>query len=100
MPVVQTRVNAPRVLVWGARGFIGRHLVPELVARGSAVDVLRRRDTPGPNLPWASRVTWHDLTNDDTRASFGHALAKATVVFNLAGSSGAVESNRRPVDSL
>jgi len=100
MTPLHANTDASRVLVWGARGFIGRHLVAELLARGYTVDVLRRADNPGPTLPWASQVTWHDLAAVDTAAVFERALAQATVVFNLAGSSGAVESNRLPIHSL
>jgi UDP-glucose 4-epimerase len=100
MTSVHANTGVPRVLVWGGRGFIGRHLVAELLARGYAVDVLRRGDAPGPALPWSSQVTSHELKGDDMRAAFKRALANARVVFNLAGSSGAVESNRRPIASL
>lgn len=90
-----------RVLVWGARGFIGRHLVSALIAAGADVSVLARarRRTLAP--PWSDRVTWHEYTpGHDNRKDFLTAAEGASVIFNLAGSSGAVGSNLRPEDSL
>ncbi len=97
---MQTSFNAPRVVVWGARGFIGRHLVPELLARKYAVAVLTRGGSADRPPSWSSQVAWHELTSADDRTGFSRALANATIVFNLAGSSGAVSSNRHPVESL
>jgi UDP-glucose 4-epimerase len=92
--------NAPRALVFGARGFIGRHLVAELLAREYAVAVLTRNRSAGPTPSWAAQVTWHELGSADDDAGFASALAGGGVVFNLAGSSGAVISNRLPIESL
>jgi UDP-glucose 4-epimerase len=87
-----------RALVWGGRGFIGRQLVAELLRRGRDVAVVtRRRCDPDP--AWASRVVWHEL-NRGSRQVWAEALADAAVVYNLAGSSGAVASNRSPRQSL
>jgi UDP-glucose 4-epimerase len=55
----------------------------------------------GGQPAWAADVTWHELPpGSDARAGFAHALAGATLVYNLAGSSGAVASNQQPLDSL
>jgi UDP-glucose 4-epimerase len=85
--------------VWGARGFIGRHLVTHLLAHGWNVRVLARPAwQPAP--PWADDVDWVVLDAADRARSFDAALEDATTVFNLAGSSGAVASNRNPLESL
>jgi UDP-glucose 4-epimerase len=97
--IVTPTIRAARVLVWGARGFIGRHLVSELLARGRVVAVLTRGGA-GVEPSWRDRVTWHDLGCGSRRAIFAAALADADVVYNLAGSSGAVASNRAPRTSL
>ena len=45
-----------KILVTGATGFIGQHLVAELVQRGHAVTALARRAEPARALPWCDRV--------------------------------------------
>lgn len=89
------------VLVWGACGFIGRHLVARLLKEGARVSVLtydrRRYATP----PWADDVQWFEFHNtlaDD--AILSEALEDAHLIYNLAGTSGAVASNREPLASL
>jgi nucleoside-diphosphate-sugar epimerase len=47
-----------RVLVTGASGFIGRHCLPMLVAKGYEVHALSRRRPPEMALP---EVCWHEL---------------------------------------
>ena len=49
-----------RVLVTGASGFIGSHLVSRLTGSGADVHVVSRRPRPGPEGP-----AWHiaDLTD-------------------------------------
>ena len=55
-----------RVLVTGGTGFIGRHTLPELVARGFEVHALGRSNPPGV-LP--SGVTFHDCDLLDADAA-------------------------------
>jgi UDP-glucose 4-epimerase len=84
--------------VWGARGFIGGSLVTHLAANGWHVRVLTRARAPQLHtLADAGCVT---LTEGDRGRAFDRALDGVTAVFNLAGSSGAVDSNRHPLDSL
>lgn len=91
--------NAGVVLVWGARGMIGRALVAELIRHGARVRVLTR-SLDGPPPPWQHDVDWVALDGPDHTPVFMRALADVAVVFNLAGTSGAVGSNRDPVGSL
>ncbi len=87
-----------RVLVWGARGFIGRALVEHLVGRAWRVQVLTRRHaTPAP--AWADSVEWFEFSADRV-GTFDRALDGVSLVYNLAGSSGAVASNLDPIESL
>jgi UDP-glucose 4-epimerase len=85
--------------VWGARGFIGRATVAHLRARGSHVRVLTRAvDRTAP--VWPADVERVELPAAERATAFDRALADVAVVFNLAGSSGAVASNRDPIESL
>jgi len=91
-----------RVLVWGACGFVGRHLVSELCARGRRVSVLTRERTRYPATAWETEVDWYELAGEavsDARV-IAAAVADVDVVYDLAGSTGAVQSNRDPLDSL
>jgi UDP-glucose 4-epimerase len=87
------------VLVWGARGFIGTNLVSHLLASEYHVRVLSRPN-PEPRPSWAFGVEWTTLDPDHRAAAFDRALSDVDVVFNLAGSSGAVASNNDPLESL
>jgi uncharacterized protein len=73
-----------RIVVSGGSGFIGRHLIPALVADGHAVTVLTRaqpvqRVTPAALLRY---VHWNPLTSDGGLAD---VLSGADAVVNLAG---------------
>jgi UDP-glucose 4-epimerase len=93
-------VTPSRALVWGARGFIGRHLVVELLARGYDVSVLTRGGG-GVAPTWSSQVTWYQFGSCQAgRTAWDRALKDVEIVYNLAGSSGAVASNRNPLESL
>ncbi|MBD2724410.1 NAD-dependent epimerase/dehydratase family protein [Hymenobacter armeniacus] len=68
-----------RVLVTGANGFLGRHLVEELVARGHAVRALLRPGTAPPfPAEWNVTVTEGDLTEPSSVA--GAATGCAAVI--------------------
>ncbi len=88
-------------LVWGPFGFIGRHLTAALLDRGSPVSILsrpvRRYEDPG----WDGRVRRFELDERTDRAALlQEAVSSAAVIYDLAGSSGAVASNRAPLESL
>lgn len=72
-----------RVLVTGGTGFIGRHLVGELLNQGAQVRVLMRAGTPQP-LSWSGRVAlcYGDL--EDTE-SLSRACCSVETVFHAAG---------------
>lgn len=73
------------VVVTGAAGFIGAHLVWLLTARGHQVVTIDRR----PDAPAA--VSAHlvaDLLDDDRDGGVGDALRAADAVFHLAGRAG------------
>jgi nucleoside-diphosphate-sugar epimerase len=84
--------------VWGARGFIGGALASNLRAAGWRVRVLTRARPP-QSLS-SDDVDCVELRDGDRRRAFDRALDGVGAVFNLAGSSGAVSSNRHPIESL
>lgn len=71
-----------RVLVTGARGFLGSHLVDRLVALGVQVHAVSRR---GP-VPRTSTVRWSLLDLGDPQETAGLIdVVRPEVVFHLAG---------------
>ena len=91
-----------KTLVWGACGFMGRHLVHGLLRQGHEVAVLtfNRRRYVSP--AWHARVSWYELAGDTEldQAVIAAAIRNRDVIYSLAGASGAVASNRAPIQSL
>jgi UDP-glucose 4-epimerase len=88
------------ILIWGGTGFIGRHLAEHFHGRGRPVSVAGRRCLPSSSIPFI-------LAGDDLAQPGGaaeqrlvEAIRSADVIFNLAGTSGAVDSNHDPIASL
>ena len=73
------------VLVTGASGFIGLHLVRLLVARGRRVSCLVRKTSHVEDLIAAGAAVVSGDVNDRAGVSRAIALSKARVVFHLAG---------------
>lgn len=72
-----------RVLVTGASGFVGYHLVQALRARGDEIICLVRKTSRVEHLePLGVRLAYGDVTDRD---GLGPALAGAEVVFHAAG---------------
>lgn len=69
-----------RVLVTGASGFLGEHVVAELIHRGFGVRALARTRAPGLE-ELGAEVVRADVATDDLAA----ALAGVEAVFHLAG---------------
>ena len=77
--------NQQSVLVTGASGFIGVHLVRLLVARGRPVSCLVRPTSPVKELLAAGAELVTGDVNDRAGVSRAIALSHARVVFHLAG---------------
>jgi UDP-glucose 4-epimerase len=90
------------ILVWGGTGFIGGALLAALVKAGNTVTVLTRKDVCGLAESYPTiRVLETGFSIDSiAREVFKKSVQNADVVFNVAGSSGAVVSNQDPVASL
>jgi UDP-glucose 4-epimerase len=88
-------------VVWGGTGFIGRHLVADLIRHNRPVTVLTRR--PVSALPFAADPLLSAVQVPEGREG-RHVLiseiSSARTIFNLAGVSGAVASNRDFLASL
>jgi nucleoside-diphosphate-sugar epimerase len=89
------------ILVWGAYGFMGRHLVSRLLDSGAKVAILTRERSRYAPAPWdapphTSSVTRFEIGAGDPQPVFRQAIESAGVVFNFAGASGAVRSNQDP----
>ncbi|MGH3649423.1 MAG: NAD-dependent epimerase/dehydratase family protein [Acidimicrobiia bacterium] len=86
-----------RAIVTGSAGFIGGHLVEELVGRGYRVTAIDRQS---PTAGLAQHVVL-DLADDPHGSGLTEAVSRADVVFHLAavpgvrGSGPAVEQSRR-----
>jgi UDP-glucose 4-epimerase len=90
-----------RAMVWGAHGFIGLHLTAELVRKGWEVTAVVRSGSEDRAPDWGPAVRTlpideADLSSDRMREE----ISQCSVIYDLAGSSGAVASNRAPLASL
>ncbi|MCF6324130.1 MAG: NAD(P)-dependent oxidoreductase [Gammaproteobacteria bacterium] len=61
-----------RILLTGASGFIGRHLVPCLIERGHQIIAVARDKEKASELPWYSDVDFHFLDIHAQRGGRGH----------------------------
>ncbi len=78
-----------RVLVTGASGFVGYHLVQALRARGDEVTCLVRKTSRVEQLePLGVRLAYGDVADGD---GLSHAVAGAEVVFHAAGCTTALD---------
>ena len=58
MPPETTSPSPKRIVVTGARGYIGSRLVPELLRQGHDVVATASSDPAGSPLPWVDDVEW------------------------------------------
>ncbi|WP_092406187.1 NAD(P)-dependent oxidoreductase [Pseudomonas sp. NFACC02] len=68
-------MRAQRVLVTGATGFVGRHLVKHLLARGSSVRAVARNPETARAMPWFNEV---EFVSADIHALDADVQALAT----------------------
>jgi len=78
-------VDGQSVLVTGASGFIGKHLVARLIARGCRVSCLVRATSHVDDLRAAGATLCMGGVNDRADVARALAAAEARVVFHVAG---------------
>ncbi len=78
-------VDGQSVLVTGASGFIGKHLVARLIARGCRVSCLVRPTSEVADLRASGASLCIGDVNDRTGVARAIAAAEACVVFHVAG---------------
>ena len=100
LQILPTSSQRGSVLIWGALGFIGFHLTEALIAAGFDVSVLCRSKGSYPEPRWRSQVHWHELDSARADKVLDEAVASSSIIFDLAGSSGAAASNANPIESL
>ena len=78
------RYTGRTVLVTGASGFIGTHLVGALLSEGGTVHAIRRNPSSGTRLPFDG-IYWHTADILDVESlSRAISAAKPEIVFHLA----------------
>ncbi|MRR56878.1 MAG: NAD-dependent epimerase/dehydratase family protein [Deltaproteobacteria bacterium] len=75
------------VAVWGATGFVGRHLVDALLAKGVTIRALCR-DTMQDSAAWRGQVQIRHLELEADEAEFRRALDGVSCVVHCAGTPG------------
>ncbi len=77
----------------GASGFLGRALVPALLAAGEMVVAVGRRDNPFDAHP---RLTWRRLNLSDPAAPLAEAVRGAETIYHLSWSTVPAEASLAP----
>jgi dTDP-6-deoxy-L-talose 4-dehydrogenase (NAD+) len=73
-----------KVLVTGATGFVGQHVVPHALNRGHAVTVLARSAEAAKRFPWSSKVAVILGDTESVHSSQTSALADHDAAIHLA----------------
>lgn len=73
-----------KVLVTGATGFVGRHLVAELLACGHQVRAVARRQEPACALPWFEQVEFVSADIHDPQLAVGALCEGIDALVHLA----------------
>lgn len=73
-----------KIVITGATGFVGRHLVPELLARGHSVLAVARNMERGKSMPWFDQVKFVSMDLHDPLLDPGISLGVPDVLIHLA----------------
>jgi len=91
-----------KVLVTGGLGFIGINVCLRLLALGAEVTVLDNFVPPNPSAPFDALLSSLSVAVADMRDAdkVERVIRDQHVIFNLAGKSGAADSNKTPLNDL
>lgn len=73
-----------KIVVTGATGFVGRYLVPELLARGHNVVAVARNMERGKSMPWFDQVRFVSMDLHDPSFDPKTSLGVPDVLVHLA----------------
>lgn len=75
-----------KILVTGATGFVGRHLVPELLLRRHEILAVARDRDNAKKMPWYEKVTFVACDIHDPKIDFAQTLGVPNIIVHLAWS--------------
>jgi len=73
-----------KIVITGATGFVGRHLVSELLARGHRVLAMARSMERGKSMPWFKQVEFVPMDIHDPSLDPGTSLGVPDILVHLA----------------
>jgi UDP-glucose 4-epimerase len=98
-PLTNLINNSSRILVTGGSGFIGQHVILELLSRGCTITVIDNNDRPFAMIPadFRGQITRYSGRIADTVLLRDFSLREFDYIFHLAGKSNVQFSVTNPL---